>query len=255
MTKKKLVRLLNMKSIVLIALLIFIAGCKSELPRDALYTSEILKIEQTGDYIFTHISYLQTDNFGNVPCNGMIYFNGDEAIIYDTPTDNRAAAELIDWIQNEQKKKIKAIIVTHFHIDCLGGLQEFHNHDIPSYASGLTIELARENEEILPKNGFAADINLMVGSKYAIAKYFGPGHTADNIVGYIPDERTLFGGCLIKALNAGKGNLSDANTSEWAQTVEKIKNEYPDLQTVIPGHGKNGGKELLDYTIKLFEIK
>lgn len=243
----------KMKSLVYTALLILITGCKPEHPRAALYASDTLKIEQVGDNIFTHISYLETDDFGLVPCNGMIYFNGDEAIIYDTPTDNRAAAELIDWIQNKHQKKIKAIVVTHFHVDCLGGLQEFHDQHIPSYASDITIKLAGDNTKTLPENGFGESIKLEVGSKYALAEYFGPGHTADNIVGYIPAEKTLFGGCLIKALNAGKGNLSDADTSEWALTTVKIKTRFPDLKTVIPGHGKTGGKELLDYTIKLFE--
>jgi len=72
-------------------------------------------------------------------------------------------------------------------------------------------------------------------------------------VGYVPSEKALFGGCLLKHVNASKGNLADANTSEWSSSVAKIKKEYPDLEIVIPGHGKNGGIELLDYTIKLFQ--
>jgi metallo-beta-lactamase class B len=35
-------------------------------------------------------------------------------------------------------------------------------------------------------------------------------------------------------------------------TVEKIKNDLPDLKFIIPGHGNPGGKELLDYTVELF---
>ncbi|MBT8184938.1 MAG: subclass B1 metallo-beta-lactamase, partial [Eudoraea sp.] len=58
--------------------------------------------------------------------------------------------------------------------------------------------------------------------------------------------------CMIKALNAPKGNLNDANTEEWASTVRKIKSAYPDLEIIVPGHGKWGDITLLNYTIKLF---
>lgn len=84
-------------------------------------------------------------------------------------------------------------------------------------------------------------------------KFFGEGHTKDNVVGYFPEAEAIFGGCLIKESGAGKGNLEDANVAAWSATVKKLKRSYPRAKTVIPGHGKSGGRELLDYTIKLFE--
>jgi len=70
----------------------------------------------------------------------------------------------------------------------------------------------------------------------------------------------LFGGCLIKELDASKGYLGDAskgylgdaNVKAWSNTVTKIKKAYPKLQIVVPGHGAIGNQALLDYTIKLF---
>ena len=71
----------------------------------------------------------------------MVYINGDEAIIFDTPTDDEASVNLIKWVQEEMNKKIKAVVVTHFHEDCLGGLNVFHENGITSYASNKTIEI------------------------------------------------------------------------------------------------------------------
>lgn len=62
-----------------------------------------------------------------------------------------------------------------------------------------------------------------------------------------------FGGCLIKELQATKGYLGDANVGECSGTVEKVKQHYPHVKIVIPGHGEIGGMDLLDYTIKLFK--
>jgi len=108
------------------------------------YTSEVLKIEQVGDHIFQHTSYLKTRSLGIVPCNGMVYINKNEAIVFDTPVNDKASEELINWIG---EKHIKAIVVTHFHIDCLGGLAKFHAKGIPSYATNQTIQLAKEKNK------------------------------------------------------------------------------------------------------------
>ena len=53
---------------------------------------------------------------------------------------------------------------------------------------------------------------------------------------------------------ASKGFLGDANTEAWSETVRKIEQTYPGAKIVIPGHGKWGGTELFDYTIKLFDL-
>ena len=217
--------------------------------------SETLVIQKISDHVYQHTSFLDTESFGKVPCNGMIVFDSNEAIIFDTPADKNTSLELIDWVENNLNCKIKAIIPTHFHADCLGSLDEFHKHEVPSYANNVTIELARSNNSAIPENGFHNLLELKVGNKKVVAEFIGEGHTKDNIIGYFPYERIMFGGCLIKEVNAGKGNLEDANSNDWSSTVRKLKEKYPDTKIVIPGHGKYGGTELLDYTIKLFEQK
>ncbi|HEU4608625.1 MAG TPA: MBL fold metallo-hydrolase, partial [Chitinophagaceae bacterium] len=148
-----------------------------------------------------------------------------------------------------------AVIPTHFHNDCLGGLKAFDKHHIPSYAYFKTIALAKENNFAIPRNSFSDSLALKVGQETVIAKFFGEGHTKDNIVGYFPAEKVMFGGCLIKELGAGKGYLGDANVAAWSNTVEKVRNEFPNVKIIVPGHGAYGNKRLLDYTIRLFKAK
>ena len=217
-----------------------------------LYQSETLEIQKITDHVYQHISFLDTESFGKVPCNGMIVFDEGEAIIFDTPTDDATARELIDWVENNLKGKVTAVIPTHFHIDCLGGLDAFHQRGISSYASNKTIALAKANQAFVPHNGFDSLLELKVGDEPVVAAFTGEGHTRDNIVGYVPGEKVLFGGCLVKEVGAGKGNLEDANVQEWPLTMDTLKNKYPDVKIVIPGHGKPGGTELLDYTATLF---
>jgi len=218
-----------------------------------IYKSKGLIITQISENSFIHTSFKQTNDFGNVPCNGLIVKDNNETIVFDTPTNDKISGELIEWINKKLHAKINAVIPTHFHDDSLGGLMAFHQHNIPSYSYVKTIELAKENNFVVPENSFNDFVVLKVGDKDVIAKFFGEGHTKDNAVGYFPSENILFGGCLLKELDAGKGYLGDANVSAWSNTAEKVKKEYPNIKIVVPGHGEYGNGKLLDYTIALFK--
>ena len=217
-----------------------------------VFESTKLVVIQISPNTYQHISYLQTNDFGNVPCNGLVVCSNKEAIIFDTPTNDSSSNQLIQWVQATLKSKINAIIPTHFHNDCLGGLKAFDEHAITSYANAKTIDLAKANGFVLPKHPFNDTSVLKVGNEIIQLKYFGEGHTMDNVVAYFPSEQVLFGGCLIKELGASKGYLGDANIESWSNTVTRIKKAYPRLKIVVPGHGAFGDQALLDYTIQLF---
>ena len=250
---------LIIKNLLLIVITLAILNCNSQkkgsFKAKELYKSNNLIITQIADNTFEHTSFKQTNDFGNVPCNGLIVINSKEAIIFDTPTNDKSSTELIIWIKETLHCKINAIIPTHFHDDCLGGLKAFHENNIPSYAYFKTIELAKENNFVVPKNSFGDSLILKVGNENIIAKFFGEGHTKDNVVVYFPREDVLFGGCLLKEVDATKGYLGDANVTDWSITVEKIKKEYSNVKIIVPGHGEYGNKKLLDYTINLFKTQ
>jgi metallo-beta-lactamase class B len=216
------------------------------------YKSANLEIIRLSDHVFQHISYLKTEDFGKVSCNGMIVVDDHEAVVFDTPAEDSASQELIDWIKTQLNSKLKAVVATHFHADCLGGLNSFHAAGVPSYAEELTLGLAKQKHFPVPQHGFKQSQALKVGSISVQVGYFGAGHTRDNVVAYVPSEKILFGGCLIKEIGAGKGNLEDADENAWPLTVHKVKAKYPTVKLIIPGHGKVGGVDLLDYTSNLF---
>lgn len=218
-----------------------------------VHRSKHLVINQLTPHSFQHISYKQTDDFGLVPCNGLVVRDKDEVIVFDTPVNDETAEELIEWVKAELGCQIKAIIPTHFHDDCLGGLNAFIKWNIPSYGYYKTIELAKANSLTSPHISFRNTLKLTLGNEQVVVGFFGEGHTPDNVVGYFSKDRVLFGGCLIKAMDASKGYLGDANVKDWSLTVGKVKRAFPDVSIVVPGHGDAGDKRLLDYTIALFE--
>lgn len=216
------------------------------------FKSEDLEVVPISKHVFQHISYLNTEDFGKVSCNGMIVVNGGEAIVFDVPAEDASSTALLNWIKDSLHVKVKAVVATHFHADCLGGLNVFHSNKIPSYAQAQTLTFAAAKQFPVPQHGFKQKEVFTVGDQQVEVFYPGAGHTLDNVVAYYPAENTMFGGCLIKEQGAGKGNLEDADTKAWPATVQKLKTRYPKARIVIPGHGKTGGEELLNYTISLF---
>lgn len=246
------------KSLVItIGIILFVSACfRNRVIKNIALDEPDLIIKKISKNSFVHISYLDIPNYGPFPCNGMIFKNGKEAVVFDTPLTIPAAKKLIEWLEKEQKCTIKAVIVNHFHNDCLESLDVFHDRGIPSYAHQKTIESVQTDSlSSKPQKGFTGEFFLSVGKSEVVNTYFGPAHTHDNIISYIPSEKVLFGGCMVKSLKARKGNLADANVEAWPLTIQKVKNKYPDVKVVIPGHGDPGGSELLDYTIHLFSSK
>lgn len=74
----------------------------------------------------------------------------------------------------------------------------------------------------------------------------------DNIIVWIPSEKVLFPGCLVKGVNAkGLGNTVDGDLKAYPSTIEKVLHKFPDAKIVIPGHGTVGGIELIRHTKEL----
>ena len=216
--------------------------------------SEDLKIIKLSEHTYQHISYLQTESWGKVACNGMIIIDDSEALIFDTPADNESSKLLFEHLISNGVK-IRGIVPTHFHEDCVGGLLEFKNEEIPIYISNRTLALLEKDDQYIGYEflTFDNELTLNIDESSVVLEYFGAGHTVDNVTAYYQKDESIFGGCLVKEVGATKGNLADADIKEWSNTVSKVKHKYPNAKVVIPGHGNAGGIESLDYTIDLFE--
>ena len=210
-----------------------------------------LELEELRPGLFLHRSWLMVEGFGRVECNGLVYINGGEAVVIDTPGSARLSGLLLDWLE-ENEVRAQALFVGHTHEDSMGGMEVFHQRGIATASSTVCQRLVKEQNKPVSRLGFDSELSIQVGDSHVVAAYFGPGHTKDNAVVYLPEEKVLFGGCLIKADGASRGNTADADLERWSQTVQKVADAFPEAETIVPGHGKPGGRELLQYTIDMF---
>src|SRR5262245_19454945 len=84
-----------------------------------------------------------------------------------------------------------------------------------------------------PNVTLTTQMSLFRGKREIQIRFLGRGHTAGDVVIYLPNEKVVMTGDF---LTAGLSNMSDSFPNEWADSLEALKKI--DFDTVLPGHGE-----------------
>jgi metallo-beta-lactamase class B len=230
----------------------FLVVVHSLCSQDTVKISPDLEMIRISQNAYIHISYSNLPGYGRVPANGLVYTDKHSAFLFDTPWNESLTVELVTYMEERMGLKLKGFVPNHWHEDCMGGLGYLKSRNIRSYANELTFTIAGEKGLPVPDRGFRDSLTLEIGGKYIHCYFPGAAHSTDNIVVWIPSEKILFPGCIIKSIDSQNlGNTADGDLSEYPKTVEWIIRKFGDAVTVIPGHGSCGGPELLTHTLSL----
>ncbi len=201
-------------------------------------------VGQLSPHVWIHTTTHDLDGAGYYPANGIIVENARDSLMIDTGWEPPQTESLLKFWRDVRRKPLSSAFVTHFHADRLAGVDVLASHGIVSHALPETVELAAAHHFPVPKPypGLETQAKALPG---AVAFFPGAGHTKDNVVVYVPGDRVLFGGCLIKAVTAADlGNLADAVVADYARSVENVRNRYGSARYVIPGHGTLRGDSI-----------
>jgi metallo-beta-lactamase class B len=198
--------------------------------------------------------WVHTSNDANgYPANGLIASTPKGLLLVDTGWTAAQTVEILDFGSTKLRSAWSGAVITHSHQDRSGGLSALTGRGIP--IEGLEGTLAKLGVASTPMAGFgnvAFSSQSLVDDRGFELFFPGPGHTPDNIVVWFSAQRLLFAGCLVKdALADGLGFVGDANIQEWPKAIEAVSSRYPDVQTVVPGHGAPGSFGLLAHTLSL----
>ena len=202
----------------------------------------------------------------------------DEVVFVDTPYTPDATQEVLGWLADHWGNPSVVGISTGYHVDNLGGVKTLLDAGYAVHGSSLTARLLGERGEqvrsqllslltspsdaeyarahaavpyVAPNRLFDAEkgLTLRFGGERVEVFYPGPSHATDNLVVYFSGRRLLFGGCMVKALEADNlGFVADADLRGWPDALERVARRYARAELVIPGHGEPGGMELLSHT-------
>jgi metallo-beta-lactamase class B len=228
----------------------------SQTTYEKIKISKDIELIQLTENAYVHVTYSEMPGFGRFASNGLIFSSNGKAFLFDTPVNDSLTKELVTYISGSLKLEIVGFVPNHWHIDCMGGLGYIHSIGIPSYANQKTIDIAKTKNLPIPTNGFKDSLILMLGDKEIKCYYPGAAHSMDNIVVWIPSEKILFPGCIVKEVKANTlGNTVDGDLNEYPQTVKKIIEKFYDAKIVIPGHGAYGDQKIIAHTLELLNKK
>jgi metallo-beta-lactamase class B len=209
-------------------------------------------VEKIVDHVWRHVSYKTVPNFGLVPSNGVIAQYGADILLIDSAWNDAQTKLILDWIEKDLKGKPSVAVITHAHEDRIGGIREIHSRGIRTLSSRLTAESAKQQGIEVPQQVFEEKLALSLGGREVHVRYPGPGHTRDNIVVWLPDQKILVAGCVIKSMQAKNlGNTKDADLAQWPRTVERIRQDFKQAKIVVPGHDDPSGMEAVTHTLEL----
>lgn len=185
------------------------------------------------------------------PANGVYLVTAKGVVVIDTPWDTTQFQPLLDTIRQRHHQPVVLCIATHFHDDRTAGLNFMRAHGVKTCTSRKTDSLSRQNGKPRAEFLFDKDTTFIVGGYPVRAYYPGEGHTRDNIVVWFGRDRVLYGGCLVKSVEAPDiGFVADGNLAAYPRTIRNLQKQFPHPAYVIPGHqGWNSGA--LEYTLKL----
>lgn len=242
--------------------------------------SETLTVREIDDHV-----YLVDHRFPWSANALLVRVSQRDFILVDTPWENRATEQLVNWINSRYGDMNLSVINTHFHRDNLGGNDYLLRHSIPVYGSDLTASLLeaslqhpnpeaagmldrpeyREHARILAKSElrppdhiFPLDEGLLFEFDWERVQVYhpGPAHTRDNVVVYFHNSRILFGGCMVKCLASRTlGYTGDADLESWPASASALLERFPACGLVVPGHGSAGDRRLIEHTLELLRAQ
>ncbi|MFY9151365.1 MAG: subclass B1 metallo-beta-lactamase [Prolixibacteraceae bacterium] len=192
---------------------------------------------------------------GNLDCNHLLILDQNEVVLVNTPARDSMTVVLLQAIKKKFGKKVTRVLVSHFHDDSSGGLNETARRGIISYSLDKTRDL------LLPEHKsidvvFSDSLSVQLPTTRLNLFFLGAGHSVDNSLVWLPEEKILFGGCLLKSLQARAiGNIQDADLQAWPETVQKVKTKFFGAKIVIPGHLVVGDTSIFSHTIKILETQ
>jgi metallo-beta-lactamase class B len=226
-----------------------------------------LAVTENPRVVLTHLRgdvYVAEDYFYSKE-NSVVYVGDNSVTVVGATWTPETAKLLATEIGKVTQKPIAEVIDTNYHPDRAGGNAYFKSIGAKMVSTKMTGDLLEAHWDemvrymqkaipsyptlpvVLPDATFAGDFERQSGRIKAI--YLGPSHTPDGIFVFFPEEKVLYGNCILKEQ---LGNLDFADLIEYPKTLEKLKQLNLGFTTIVAGHWSSlHGPELIDQYLKL----
>jgi glyoxylase-like metal-dependent hydrolase (beta-lactamase superfamily II) len=188
------------------------------------------------------------------PNAGFVVTTGGVVVI-DALASPRQGEQLLRTIRGVTNRPISWLVLTHHHPDHHFGAVVLRKAGARVIAHPDKRALASEGgEDALiadwvrvvgldamrgfefadtPDRPVTASDTLRLGGKTIVVTHPGPGHSAGDLLVWLPEERVLFAGDIL--VEDGVSMVVDGNSSELLRVLDTVAGLHPRL--VVPGHG------------------
>jgi glyoxylase-like metal-dependent hydrolase (beta-lactamase superfamily II) len=186
--------------------------------------------------------------------NSGIIVGDDGVMVIDAQATPAMAEDVIARVKTVTDKPIKYVLLTHYHAVRVLGASAYKGAEILASAEtrkliaergqqdkdseiGRFPRLFRAVETIpgltWPSLTFPDEVSVWLGKREVRIMYIGRGHTAGDVIAWVPDSNVVFSGDLVEYHSACY--CGDAHFTDWPTTLDNLA----ELNAValVPGRG------------------
>ena len=184
---------------------------------------------------------------GPLHCNCSVI--GDESTREAMVIDPGDQIDDILALIRKHQLQVKQIVVTHAHIDHVGGAMKLRaatgapillNHN--DYALLKMLDMQAAWIRVPSPGKVEIDRSITTGETVAAGSHTAavlhtPGHTEGSVCLYFPAEKKLIAGDTLFAGSIGRTDLPGGSTEKIMRSLHDTVLSLPDETIVVPGHG------------------
>ncbi|MGH6814101.1 MAG: MBL fold metallo-hydrolase [Hyphomicrobiaceae bacterium] len=186
--------------------------------------------------------------------NSGVIVGDDSCLVIDAQATPAMAERVIARVRSVTDKPIAHVVLSHYHAVRVLGASAFGAREI--IASAATRELIAERGQqdwdseygrfprlfqaaetipglTWPTIAFVEEMQVWLGNREVRLMHLGRGHTAGDIVAWVPDAGVMFSGDLVEYRSACY--CGDAHLADWPRTLNRLSEMEP--AALVPGRG------------------
>jgi glyoxylase-like metal-dependent hydrolase (beta-lactamase superfamily II) len=187
--------------------------------------------------------------------NTGVVVGDDSVLVFDAQATPKMAQTVIDRVRAVTDKPIRHVVLSHYHAVRVLGAPAYGANEIvcSDAARAMIVERGEQDKasEIgrfprlfqgadsirpgltWPTTTFSGSASLWLGSREVRLMQLGQGHTAGDIVAWMPGERVAFAGDLVEY--GATPYCGDAHFTDWPGTLDALAGLGP--VAMVPGRG------------------